>query len=112
DLFDRAAFPMAHHKRGSFRGAQLPQCLFHLLSQLGVARKTVRSRPFVRHQVQGILFLLVRLSAWRFASRVLGAFLPHAVDRVVCRNAISPSTEVRARSKLPQVPVGSQKGLL
>src|SRR5271155_285541 len=96
---------MAHHERRSFRGAQLFQRLFHLFPQLDVARETIRRWPLVGNQVQRILLLLFRQGAWRLASRLLGAFLAHAVDRVIRGDAISPGTEIRARTELPEVAV-------
>jgi len=56
--------------------------------------------------------LLFRQGARRLASRILTAFLPHTVYRVICGNAISPSAEVRARPKLAKVPVSAQKSFL
>src|SRR5258708_38699147 len=103
---------MAHHERRSLRRAQLPQRLFHFLPQLGVARETVWSGPLIRHQIQRILLLLFGQAARRAAPRVLGAFLPHAVDRIICCDPVSPCAKIRARSELTEVSVGAQKSLL
>ena len=44
--------------------------------------------------------------------RVFGPFLPHPVNRVIRRDAISPSPKIRARSKLAEVAISPQKRLL
>ncbi len=103
---------MAHYERRPLRGAQLFEGFFHFFSQLGVHGQPVRSWPLIERQVQRILFVLFRQAARRAAARILTAFLAHAVNRVIRRNPVSPSAKIRARSELPEVPVGSQKSLL
>src|SRR5579859_4313296 len=106
------SLPMPHHERGSLRGTQLLESLFHFFPQLGVHRQPVRRWPFIERQVQGILLLLFRQAARCAAARILAAFLPHAINRVIRRYPVGPSPEIRARAELPQVPVGPQKSLL
>ena len=104
---------MAHHESGPFRIRKCGKRLFHLFAQLETLRQSFGVWRIVRNTIHGIVFHSVRASgAGRFSPRVFFLLLAHAVNGVVGRDAIDPSSEVCARFELTEFLIRSQKRLL
>src|SRR6266852_9247485 len=104
DFLDPAAFPMPHHESSSLRLGKSSERLLHLLSQFDALRQTFRRRRLVLHSRQWIV--LHPVSVFRFRHFPPSFFLlplPHAVNRVVRRDSIDPSSKICASCELPHL---------
>lgn len=84
----------------------------HLFSQLNVVCQTFRSRRRIMDERNGVVFRSFFTNRGLNLARFFLFALPHAVNRVIRRDAIDPGSKIRPCLKLPKLLIRAQERLL